>query len=97
VRIDAAMLDLGSVVGNATGDGGHLHALLQPWDDTTTTLNTWGGDGIKADGIEAAVKPTVTAGSPSLDPNVQGGFNSYEVTADVQAWANGTNSNVLSR
>jgi hypothetical protein len=92
-RIDAAILDLGSVGSNATGDGGHLHSLLQPWDATTTTWNTWGGDGIQPDGLEAASAPTATAGTPLLDPNVQGGFNSFEVTSDVQDWANGTDNN----
>jgi hypothetical protein len=91
-RIDAAMLDLASVAGNATGDGGHLHRLLQPWEDTTTTWNSWGGDGIQADDVEAASIATTKAGSTNLDPNVQGGFNSFEVTTDVQAWLDGTSN-----
>jgi len=92
-RIDAAILDLSSVTGNATGNGGSLHALLQSWDDTTSTWNSW-GDGIQADGIEAAATPTVTVGcTTNLSYNkMQGGFNSFEVTKDVQNWANGTNN-----
>jgi len=91
VRVDAAFLDLGCTIGNAAGDGGRFFAMLTPWDATAT----WNSmvNGIQADGIEAALTPTVVAGNPGLDPNVQGGFNSYEVTADVQAWAEGTRTN----
>jgi hypothetical protein len=90
-RIDAAFLDLGSVIGNATGDGGRFFPMMMPWDGAAT----WNSmvNGIQADGVEAAVTPTVVAGSPGLDPNVQGGYNSFEVTSDVQAWADGTRSN----
>jgi hypothetical protein len=91
-RIDAAMLDLASVVGNATGDGGQFFALLKPWEDTTSTWNSW-VNGIQADGVEAAKTPTVAAGSARLEPNAQAGFNSFEVTSDVQAWVNGARPN----
>ena len=47
-------------------------------------------EGIQANGVEAAAVPTVTAGNPTLDPNVQGGWNTFDVTSDVQLWANGT-------
>ena len=90
-RIDAAVIDLASVVGNAAGDGGRFFAMLSPWDGTAT-WNTLVG-GIQTDGTEAALTPTVVAGSPGLDPNVQGAFNTFEVTTDVQAWANGTRTN----
>lgn len=92
-RIDVAVLDLSSVTGNATGNGGYLHALLQPWDDTTSTWNSW-VDGIQADGVEAAITPTISVGcTTNLSYNkMQGGFNSFEVTKDVQNWANGTNN-----
>jgi len=90
-QIDAAFLDLGSVIGNATGDGGRFFAMMMPWDGTAT----WNSmvNGIQTDGVEAALTPTVVAGVPGLDQNVQGGYNSFEVTSDVQAWANGTRSN----
>ena len=35
----------------------------------------------------------MTAGSPSLNPDVQGGYLTFDVTADVQNWANGTRPN----
>ena len=91
-RVHAAMLDLASVIGNAMGDGGQFFVMLKPWQDTTSTWNTW-VNGIQADGVEAAKTPTVEAGVPRLEPNVQGAFNSFEVTADVQAWADGTRQN----
>jgi hypothetical protein len=90
-HIDAAFIDLGSTIGNATGDGGRFFAMLTPWDGTAT-WNTM-VNGIQADGLEAAAAPTVVAGNPGLDPNVQGGFNSFEVTSDVQAWVDGTRAN----
>jgi hypothetical protein len=90
-HIDAAFIDLGSTIGNATGDGGRFFPMMMPWDSTAT----WNSmvNGIQTDGVEAATTPTVVAGSPGLDPNVQGGYNSFEVTSDVQAWADGTRSN----
>lgn len=91
-RIEAAMLDLASVVGNGPGDGGYLHALLKPWQDTTSTWNSW-IEGIQADGVEAAITPTVILGNSSRTPNVQGGFHSLDVTADVQACVSGTGTN----
>ncbi|HEV2693438.1 MAG TPA: DNRLRE domain-containing protein, partial [Verrucomicrobiae bacterium] len=92
-HIEAAFLDLASMATDAMGDGGRFFAMLQPWDDTTVTWNTWGSSGIQNDGVQAAVTPTVTAGSATLNPNVPGGFHSFEVTADVQAWASNVRPN----
>ena len=83
--IQAAMLDIGSLVGDAMGDGGHVHAMLAPWTDTdnwNTLVN-----GIQTDGVEALVTPTFTAGNTGLTPDVQGGNLEFDVTSDVQAWA----------
>lgn len=90
-HVDGAVLDFASLVGNATGDGGRIFPMLTPWDATAT----WNSlvNGIQADGVEAALNPTTVAGSASLDPNVQGGFNSFEVTSDVQAWVDGSRTN----
>lgn len=93
-HIEAAMLNLASVNSSAAmGDGGRFFALLEPWDDATTTWNSWGPNGIQNDGVQASVTPTVTAGSPSLNPNVQGGFHAFEVTPDVQNWVSGATPN----
>jgi hypothetical protein len=91
-RVEVAVLDLASVVGNAPGDGGNMHALLQPWQDTASTWDSW-IEGIQADGVEAAVAPTVTLGNASRAPNVQGGFHALDVTSDVQTWVSGTRTN----
>jgi hypothetical protein len=90
-EIHAAMLDLASMVGNAMGDGGHFHAMLQPWEAGAT----WNSmvNGLSADGIEAAATASFVAGNASLDPNVQAAFLSFEVTTDLQSWANGTRPN----
>jgi hypothetical protein len=90
-RIHAAMLDLASTIGNAMGDGGKFHAMLQPWQDT----NTWDDlvNGVSVDGVEAAAQPTAVAGSATLNPNVQAAFLSFELTADVQNWSSGSRPN----
>jgi hypothetical protein len=89
--VEAATLDLATVSGNGYGDGGQFFAMLTPWQDTDT-WNTLGG-GIQTNGVQAASSPTVVAGSPALDPNVCGGYMSFEVTPDVQAWSSGTRTN----
>jgi hypothetical protein len=91
-RIEAAMLDLATVANNGYGDGGQFHAMYQPWEDTAT-WNSLGGSGILPDGTIAALNPTVVAGSPTLNPNVCGGFMSFNVTPDVQNWANAIRPN----
>jgi len=89
--IEAATLDLATVSGNGYGDGGQFFAMLSPWQD----IDTWNTlvNGIQTDGVEAATTPTAVAGSPALDPNVCGGYMSFEVTPDVQAWSSGTRTN----
>ncbi|MDB6024548.1 MAG: hypothetical protein JWM68_771 [Verrucomicrobiales bacterium] len=90
--IQAAMFDVGSLASQANGDGGQIFALLQPWDATTTTWNTW-NNGIQNNGVEAAVTPTALGGNSSLEPNIQGGYHSFDLTYDVQAWVGGTRTN----
>jgi len=89
--IHAAILDLGATIGNAMGDGGTFHAMLQPWQDT----NTWNSlvNGVTADDVEALTTPTMVAGNATLNPNVQAGFLSFELTPDVQTWVNGARPN----
>lgn len=90
-RIHAAVLDLASRGANAMGHGGHFHAMLQSWLDT----DSWNilVNGITANDIEAVSTASFSAGSATLNPLVQGGFHTYEVTSDVQAWVNGTLAN----
>jgi hypothetical protein len=91
-RIQAAMLELCGVVNNAMGDGGQICALLKSWDENTTTWDSWSG-GVQADGVKAAATPTAIAGNASLNPDVQGTINAFNVTSDVQAWVDGTRPN----
>ena len=89
--VHSAVLTLASTVSNAPGDGGTFHALLQPW----ASVPSWDGfvGGISADGIEAASVPTTVAGNASRSPNVEGGWNNFDLTSDVQAFANGSLAN----
>jgi len=89
--VEAAMLDMATVANNGYGDGGQFFAMLAPWQDT----DTWNTlvNGIQTDGVEAATNATVSAGSPTLNPNVCGGYMSFEVTPDAQAWASGSRPN----
>ena len=87
-KIHAAELDLTSTGSNAMGDGGTFHRMLIPWEAETSTWNFF-VEGIQADDVEAVNVPTVVAGNDTCDPNVQGGWNTFDLTADVQLWANG--------
>jgi hypothetical protein len=90
-RVEAAILDIPSVNNDAMGDGGLIYPLLQGWDPLST-WNTW-VDGIQTNGVEGATTPSATAGYPELNPDVQGGFLSFDLTADVQAWVSGIRTN----
>lgn len=90
-QINAAVLDVASTGNNAMGAGGKFHVLLRPWVDTNN-WNFWTG-GIQADGVDAAVTPTATAGFAALTPRAQGGYHTYDLTPDVQAWSDGTIAN----
>lgn len=63
---------------------GTMHRMLLDWSEDTT-WNDVGGNGIQADDVEAASAVSAT-------PLTASGFPSsftLDVTADVQAWANG--------
>jgi hypothetical protein len=63
------------------GDGAGLHRMLQAWSemDTWTTL----GEGVQADGIEAATEMDLVTGFQIA------GTTRLDVTAGVQAWVSG--------
>jgi len=86
--IHAAVLDLASIISNAMGAGGRIHRMLKPWEANYT----WNDfvEGVEANDIEAASAPTIVAGTSERTPIVQGGYLTFQVTSDVQAWANGT-------
>jgi len=91
--IHAAVLELPSVGNSCMGNGGRFYEMLQPWTDSTVTWNTYGAEGIQPDGIVADTTPSFVAGNSSLNPLVQGTMNTFEVTGDLQTWANGTRPN----
>lgn len=80
--ISSATLRLYSV---DTGNGGHLHAMLQPWLDTST----WNSltNGVSADGVEASSVADGSVGSNSV------GDVDFDVTGTVQDWVNGAMQN----
>ncbi len=61
-----------------SGDSFTVHELLQNWSDNST-WNSW-GNGIQANGVEAASTPVFTTGS------VNTGILQIDVTASLQAW-----------
>lgn len=87
--VHAAILHLASTAASAPGDGGTFNRMLIPWEDTSTWSNFDPVAGIPADGISAVVQPTFAMGNVDLTPNMQGGYHSMDVTADVQLWVNG--------
>jgi hypothetical protein len=89
--IHSAALDLASTTSNAQGDGGSFHRMLQAWDNAATwnSLNA----GISADDSEARVAFNTSAGSPALNPNAEAGFNTFDVSKDVEAWVTDNETN----
>jgi hypothetical protein len=83
---------LGSVISNATltlhviDAGGlvNMHQMLIPWDQATVTWNSM-VDGVQANDVEASMAIAAAITSPATTPNNV----SIDVTASVQAWANG--------
>lgn len=70
-------------------NGGKLHRLLQSWTATTITwANSFGGNGIQADGSEAAVSQDDGVASTS-----GAGDTDLNVTATVQGYVDGTITN----
>jgi hypothetical protein len=90
-QIHGAVLELASTGNNAMGHGGHVHAMLQPWQDTST----WNSlvNGVSADNVEAVAANSATIGSPALTPIAVGGYHTFELTPDVDAWFKGTRPN----
>ena len=87
----SAKLTLAGLVSNAPGDGGTFHTMLADWGNDSTWSSLTGG--IQPDGLEASITPNTTAGSPTLDANVVGGYNTFDVTTDVQSWVDATIAN----
>lgn len=94
--IAADRIPAGSTIHSATvrlmitskGSGWKYHRMLTDWNENTVTWNSFVG-GVQADGIEALALATATDGANNGDGNVLDGWYSLDLTADVQAWADG--------
>ena len=73
--------------GTPGGDGARFYRMIQGWDESST----WDGlvGGVQADGTEARTEFVSSAGDPGGSPNVTSADRSFDVTADLQAWADG--------
>ncbi|MEM6253561.1 MAG: glycerophosphodiester phosphodiesterase family protein [Cyanobacteria bacterium P01_D01_bin.156] len=77
-----------SVYTNSASDGTiSAFQMLQAWDDSST-WNSFGGDGIQADGVEAATETSFTLEQPTDETLLN-----IDVTADVEAWLANPDSN----
>jgi hypothetical protein len=68
---------------NAPGGGADLHRMLQSWNAGATWNNSFGGNGLQANGTEAVAAADRDTGTLSF------GTKGFDVTAGVTAWANG--------
>ncbi|MCY2977030.1 MAG: DNRLRE domain-containing protein, partial [Planctomycetota bacterium] len=89
--VHGAVLTLVSNTSDAPGDGGQLHAMKQPW--STNASWTDFSDGIQANGIEASALSSAVAGNAAGTARVEGGWNTFDVTRDVQSWVNNSSNN----
>jgi len=73
---------------NSASDGTiSAFQMIQDWDDSST-WNSFGGDGVQADGVEAASTASFTISQPADDTLLE-----LDVTADVQAWLDNPDQN----
>jgi MYXO-CTERM domain-containing protein len=92
----AGQIALGSVITSATltlnitsaGSGIRLFDMLTPWNEATITWNS-AGNGIQANGVEAAATPFLEIGANDGGGNIPEGTLVLDVTASLQAWASG--------
>jgi len=84
--VHGAVLTLVSNTSDAPGDGGQLFAMRQPWA-SNASWNSF-SSGVQANGIEANIAPSAVAGNATGTARVEGGWNLFDVTRDVQSWIN---------
>jgi hypothetical protein len=86
----------GSTINSATlrltvfdpGSGLNVHRMLTTWDESATWTSLAGG--IQTDGSDAETTVLATVGANDANGNVPNGTLDLNVTAAVQAWANGS-------
>lgn len=67
----------------SAGSGFQFHEMLQSWNDATITWNT-AGEGIQANGIEAAATPLISLGANDSNSNISSGELVIDFTAAMQ-------------
>jgi len=84
--ITRATLTLSTGASGAASTGTHsIHRVLQAWNAATITYaSAFGGNGVDADGIEATL-----AAVGSVGPMSANATTAVDITAAVQAWADG--------
>lgn len=87
-RIERALLVLEI---QDAGSGFAVHEMLQEWDENST----WAGfaDGVQADGLEAETTPLAAFGAGNFGLNVPVGRIEIDVTATLEAYLEGEQSN----
>jgi Planctomycete extracellular len=90
--IHSASVELASNTSDAPGVGGRFFAMRQPWSG----LSNWATftNGVQPDNTEAAIVPSVLAGGQPNTPRVEGGWNSWDTTKDVQTWSQNSSTNL---
>lgn len=73
---------------DSEGSGIHFHDMLMSWDETSATWNNF-GDGVQANGIEAATTPFLSIGANDGDKHVFGPTLVVDITASLQAMQSG--------
>jgi hypothetical protein len=93
----ATQIPAGAIVTSATlklqidsaGSGINMHRMVSDWNEATITWNT-AGNGISANDVEARAAASLSIGANDANTNIPAGALTLDVTADVQAWVNGT-------
>jgi hypothetical protein len=70
------------------GSGLNVHRMLTAWDESSTWNSL--ANGIQTDGTDAESTVIATVGADNATENVPNGTLNLNVTAAVQAWANGS-------
>ncbi|MDX1962897.1 MAG: DNRLRE domain-containing protein [Pirellulales bacterium] len=88
-KIIDAYLTLNSTAANL---GGQLHRMVSSWS-ATDNWNTFGGNGIQNNNVEARTAFNSFAGSAAGGAGVNAGQANFGVRDDLQAWSNGETNN----
>jgi PEP-CTERM motif len=67
----------------SAGSGFNVHEMRQSWNDATITWNS-AGEGIQADGIEAAAQPVISLGANDSSGNISSGELVIDFTVAMQ-------------